>query len=259
MNCHIQTLTIAHCVEKLMTDDGIKLTEQDIEKAKGKDKEILHHIGETYYHLRKYTKAFPWFYKAAVQHHGRAQNRLGNMYQKGYGVSGDYKLAMKWYKRAASNGIPEAMNTIGSLYRIGCGVSESDRQAAKWFMKAAKHENTDAMNNIAHLYEFGYGVSKSASTAVKWYTRAANHGSAKAQYHLGLTYESHDKIRDLQKAVEWYQKASIHKYKDAEKKMKELNEKGYYTKEAQTGTIVIWCYILTIMSNMVSRKKNTSD
>ena len=47
------------------------------------------------------------------------QNKLGNMYQAGYGVDVDIKEAVKWYKLAAKNGNEYAMLTLGLIYERG--------------------------------------------------------------------------------------------------------------------------------------------
>ena len=46
-------------------------------------------------------------------------NKLGNMYQAGYGVDVDIKEAVKWYILAAENGNEYAMLTLGLIYERG--------------------------------------------------------------------------------------------------------------------------------------------
>ncbi|MDP6367170.1 MAG: SEL1-like repeat protein, partial [Nitrospinota bacterium] len=48
-----------------------------------------------------------------------AQNRLGEMYERGQGVPVDYKLAIKWYRKSAEQGFAIAQNNLGSSFWRG--------------------------------------------------------------------------------------------------------------------------------------------
>jgi TPR repeat protein len=61
-----------------------------------------------------------------------------------------------------------------------------------------------------------------------------------ASCQLGYTYQNLDGFKDLQKAVNWYQKAADNNYYGAKDHVKELNEQGYYAKEKQKG--INYCY-----------------
>ena len=45
------------------------------------------------------------------------------LYEKGQGVSQDYKKAIEWYQKAADKGNASGMKNIGDLYYDGQGVS----------------------------------------------------------------------------------------------------------------------------------------
>jgi hypothetical protein len=49
---------------------------------------------------------------------------LGNMYEKGQGVSQDYKAAVKWYRLAADQGDSDAQCYLGEMYWNGEGVQQ---------------------------------------------------------------------------------------------------------------------------------------
>jgi TPR repeat protein len=233
-------------------EDGIAVTQQDIQKAKEGVPEILYNIGGEYYQKESYTNAAIWFHKAALRDHAEAQSQLGNMYRKGHGVSLDYELAMEWYQKAASAGNINAQYIIGELYYYGEGVREDRKAAMDWYLEAANYRNTDAMNQIGYMYKYGYGVTRSILTAVEWYTKAANQGNAQAQCELGYLYRYKYEVKDLQKAVHWYQMAADHNDTfGAKEKVKELNEQGYYASEQQKGILIACiCFLLIIIKNI---------
>jgi TPR repeat protein len=178
-------------------EDGLELTQQQIEMARENDGDTLFTIGDMYYTNKDNTKALAWYYKAALQNCDRAQLQIGDMYEKGHGVSVDYKQAMKW------------------------------------FLKAAKNKNTDAMNNIGYLYRNGLGVSRSVRTALEWNTMAANQHYEKSQINAG---PDHHQVEDIQKIVSWYQKAADNGVLDKTKKQAKRSSKQVYdTNEEQQG------------------------
>lgn len=140
-----------------------------------------------------YTKALAWFRKAAGQNHSPAQNYIGVMYRYGHGVPCNYKEAMSWFVRAVNN-----------------------------------DENREAQHNIGMLYEGGYDVPKNIHTTIDWYTKSANQGYVKAQADLGWIYKKNDKVKDLQKAVNWFKMAADNGYEYIYTEVKLLNDQGYY-------------------------------
>jgi TPR repeat protein len=91
------------------------------------------------------------------------------------------------------------------------------------------------MNQIGHMYRFGEGVTKNAHTGIEWYTKAANQGHVEAQFNLAYTYQFEDEVEDLQKAVNWFQKAAENDHRDAKEQVKQLNGNGYFAEEEQKG------------------------
>jgi len=52
---------------------------------------------------KDFIEALKWFQLAAEQGDPLAQEKIGEFYEKGYGVLPDLNEAMKWYRLAASN------------------------------------------------------------------------------------------------------------------------------------------------------------
>jgi TPR repeat protein len=89
------------------------------------------------------------------------------------------------------------------------------------------------------LYKQFIRVLKNIPTAIEWYTKAANQGNSSAQYSLGYIYKTEDEVKDLQKAINWFQKAADNDYGHAKEEAIKLNKQGYYAKEDEQEGILI--------------------
>ena len=66
-----------------------------------------------------------------------AQTYVGEIYEKGLGVTPDYAAAAQWYRRAAEQGFSRAAVNLGSLYERGLGVPRDPQQALNWYRRAS--------------------------------------------------------------------------------------------------------------------------
>ena len=103
-----------------------------------------------------------------------AQNRLGEMYEFGYGVKRDPAKAIEWYKRAADQGLVIAQHNIGRSYNFGTGVQQDFTQAERWYRKAAEQGHTDAMFFLGALYSNAHGADASHGTNISAYAWLQN-------------------------------------------------------------------------------------
>ena len=60
-------------------------------------------IGDIYFFSQKYAEAAAWYCRAASRGYAEAQRKLGQMYEKGYGVAQDHGEALKWFHLADKN------------------------------------------------------------------------------------------------------------------------------------------------------------
>ena len=60
-------------------------------------------IGDIYFFWGKYTEAAAWYCRAAERGYAEAQRKLGQMYEKGYGVTRNHGEALKWFHLADEN------------------------------------------------------------------------------------------------------------------------------------------------------------
>ena len=95
---------------------------------------------ENYLNKKQYLQALEIFRNLANQGHAPAQDKLGWMYQNGWGVKQDYSQAMTWYRKAAEQNNKFAQASIGLLYYKGWGVTQDYDEALKWYKKAAAQD-----------------------------------------------------------------------------------------------------------------------
>ncbi|MBY4678987.1 tetratricopeptide repeat protein [Marinobacterium arenosum] len=112
-----------------------------------------------------------------------AQNRLGEMYEFGYGVERDAAEALRWYRMAAEQHLIAAQHNLGRCYNFGTGVTQDFAEAERWYLKAAAQGHTDAMFFLGTLYSNNHGGDSSRDTnviAYAWMHNAAVLGNETA-------------------------------------------------------------------------------
>ncbi len=112
-----------------------------------------------------------------------AQNRLGEMYEFGYGVDRDPSKAIQWYKLAADQGLVLAQHNLGRAYNFGTGVQQDFAQAEKWYRKAAEQGHMEAMFFLGALYSNNHGEENDKQTniiAYAWLQNALELGNRTA-------------------------------------------------------------------------------
>jgi uncharacterized caspase-like protein len=85
----------------------------------------------------------------------------------------DYRTALKVWLPKAKEGDPEAMTNVGEIYEKGLGLSPDYEVAAYWYAKAAEDDFARAQINLGYMYEMGIGVERNPRTALDWYRKAS--------------------------------------------------------------------------------------
>jgi TPR repeat protein len=93
--------------------------------------------GSAAYHRGDYAIALRLLRPLADQGVADAENILGHMYERGYGVTADFAEAVKWYRLAANQGLADAQLRLGIMYYTGQGVIQDYVHAYKWFSLSA--------------------------------------------------------------------------------------------------------------------------
>jgi TPR repeat protein len=92
------------------------------------------------------------FEQAAKNDYTKAQYALGNLYEKGTGVSHNFERAAKLYRSAAEKGHSAAQYALGLLHYGGKGVKRDYVQAYVWTnLGATKDANSKRRNDPVHL------------------------------------------------------------------------------------------------------------
>ena len=149
-------------------------------------------LGANAYDEGRPSVALRYWLPLARQGNPRAQNNLGVMYERGHGVSKDYKKAKIWFDRAAQQDLEEAKVNLGLLYYSGSGVTQNFEKAFALFFDAAQNKLPEANHMLGLLNYFGLGTLSNLPAAKQYFEAAAVKGYAESQYMLGYLYQSGD-------------------------------------------------------------------
>ncbi len=84
----------------------------------------------------------------------------------------DLQSALRIWMQAAEGGDVEAQTNVGEIYERGLGVSPNYEAAASWYQKAADKNHARALFNLGTMYEQGLGVPKDSLKALNLYRQA---------------------------------------------------------------------------------------
>ena len=123
--------------------------------------------------------------------------------------------------RYAVEGDPEFQGRIAVAYRDGLGVKKDLNRAAEWMEKASKNESW-AVNDLFDIL-VKINTSESKKKAFETIKPLAEKGNGSAMGRLGRAYRKGIGTEaDLNKSIEWYQKAAAKNVRWAEKELKHL-------------------------------------
>lgn len=89
----------------------------------------------------------------------------------------DLSSALAAWQPLAEQGNLEAQVIVGEIYERGLGVTPDYAAAASWYRRAAEAGDRRAQVNLGYLYERGLGVAADPKAALEWYRRAAGRGA----------------------------------------------------------------------------------
>jgi TPR repeat protein/uncharacterized caspase-like protein len=84
-----------------------------------------------------------------------------------------YASALAIWMPLAEEGDPDAQNKVGEIYERGIAGTPDPVLAAAWYRKAAEQGHARAQINLGFLYEKGLGVDKDPEAALSWYRKAS--------------------------------------------------------------------------------------
>jgi len=134
---------------------------------------------------RNAQEAEGWYSKAAEQGNAKAEYLLGRK----YALRSDFVNALKWFRKSADLEYAPAKYSIGAAYELGTGVPKSRAEALKWIRAAADLGDPGAESDLSYRYQTGtLGVPKDVAKAAEWDRKCADHGMIGCKYALGRRY-----------------------------------------------------------------------
>ena len=113
----------------------------------------LFYIGEEFERKGEYDAANRLFRLAAEQGSADGQNRLGLLYEKGFGeaVRPDLEWSDMWYRKAADQGHAKAQYRVGLNCYYGNRVTGDKGEGIKWLKKAAAQGEENAQKMLGEI------------------------------------------------------------------------------------------------------------
>lgn len=163
------------------------------------------------------SKSVEWLQKSADGGNLDGMFVLGSFHQTGYkGLIKDINKTLYWYQKAAEGGSCNATSSLASLYMLGFDVPIDFAKAVQWNKKTIENINPDclhiqsvSMNYIGEIYEKGgNGIEKNLNIAIEWYQKATEAKNYDGILNLARLYEEGKGVaKDKKKAKELIAKA----------------------------------------------------
>lgn len=157
-------------------------------------------VGDGYYTYPK--EAVEYFRKAAEKDHIQAQYQLALAYYTGAGVKKDEAESIRWLEKAASKSHKEAGELLTELQekqRI-----KQEKTKFKSHLRQAEKGDAYAQSKVAGMYLRGIGVKKDIEKGIEWYEKASETDEGYAARQLAKLYADGDIIpADPERAAYW--------------------------------------------------------
>ncbi len=137
--------------------------------------------------------AFNLYENGAFRGYSLAEDKLGQMYEKGSPVKQSYAMAANMYHQAFQKGNPNATYRLARLFDKGLGMPGNLEYAFKLYRHAASRGHLGAQNALAQMYLNGKGTTKNLAQAHSWLGLAASNGSEEAKQTIQLLIQESKK------------------------------------------------------------------
>ena len=91
------------------------------------------------------TTAYRAWLKVAETGSAEGQNNVGFLYERGLGVSQDYKQAEAWYMMASDQGLPSAKHNLAMLTYKGLINNKDWRKSVEWLKEADQMAHSNSL------------------------------------------------------------------------------------------------------------------
>lgn len=108
----------------------------------------------------------------------------------------NYATSLRIWLPRAQVGDAEAQTNVGEIYEKGLGMTANHKTAAEWYRKAATQGNSRAQINLGYLYEKGLGVPKDLNQAMDWYQKASGLEAKDIPYAATINTASDNELQE---------------------------------------------------------------
>lgn len=116
-------------------------------------------------------------------------------------------------------GISEAQQVLGEIYEKGYGVDQDMARSIEWYRKAAQSGNVYSQMSLGHFYDQGIGVAIDKKQAVYWFTLAATNGDKVAKEYVAMLTRSSKEKADNEDTVKKEENATKQDDKNSKQDM----------------------------------------
>ncbi len=183
--------------------------------AEGGDQLALYTLGLAYQSNewglpRNPEMAFTCLSQAARMGFVPAKTRTAFCYLLGRGTNRNPSIGLKLLEESAMSGDIDAQAELGMELTIGSDeVFHNYSEGVNWLRRASVRGSIPGTLNLGVCYYKGLGVDRNAAEAFRLYLSAAEGGDDIAMCNVAAFYEKGiDREVDLDKAIEWYEKAA---------------------------------------------------
>jgi TPR repeat protein len=181
-----------------------------------------------------YTRAMGRYQEAARSENpvvrASAMNRIGELYEWGFGVGVNYLQSVSWFRKGAELGNKYAQSNLGGVLffgprTVGDPGSRDLVEAFTWAKRGAEAGIIVSMNQVGWQTLDGIGTPKDEVQARYWYQKSALLGDRLGESQYGWVL-AHVEPVDYQQAMVWYRKAAERGEESAQNNIGYLYEQG---------------------------------
>ena len=196
--------------------------------------------GRSFFKHQMYDEAFTCFNEASALGYPDAIYNSAVCYMNGYGVECDTIEGFRRFRRAANTGHDKALYNLATCYLIGIGTAQNDSLAFICYDRAGQAGYPKALTTVADCHLIGRGTAQDSTLAYEYYSRAAAKNEPRALYTIGEKVAQADSLLQLNKkqlrkqsTIGYYQKAAKLGNTDAQYRLAQFYEDGYYVKKSK--------------------------
>lgn len=164
---------------------------------------------------------FDFQMKLAEKGNAEAQFKIGEMYETGFGTKKDMKLAEEWIAKAADQGHETA--SFKQLYwdMEKNGLTKTNKAKYDELVSKANAENAYAQYYVGKLYAEGVGVKQDSDKALEWFNKATLQGIVEAERESAIMREEIKRDELARQKAAQQRQAEQKAKREAEKRQQE--------------------------------------